>query len=108
MNFPLPFMNELIVCSYFLDCLNWIDQQDLTRHYYTYKGSLTTPPFFESVTWIVFRNPIYVSRRQVALFRDLTGNDVGKKILNNYRPIQEPKKTPAITFVRNCRVQSKL
>lgn len=85
-----------------------MEQQDLSRHYYTYKGSLTTPPYFESVTWIVYRNPVYVSRRQVAIFRDLNGSESGKKIVNNYRAVQVPKKAPAISFVRSCRVQSKL
>ena len=85
-----------------------MDQQDLSRHYFTYQGSLTTPPYFESVTWIVYRNPVYVSRRQVAVFRALNGNEAGKKIVNNYRPVQEPKKAPAVAFVRSCRLQSKL
>lgn len=85
-----------------------MDQQDLTRHYYTYRGSLTTPPYAESVTWIVYRNPVYVSRRQVAIFRGLSTNDPNKKMMNNYREIQVPSKPPAITFVRNCRVQSRL
>lgn len=85
-----------------------MEQQDLSRHYYTYKGSLTTPPYYESVTWIVYRNPIYVSRQQVAIFRELMGNEKDIRIVNNYRAVQVPKKTPAITFVRSCRVQSKL
>lgn len=85
-----------------------MDQQDLSRHYYTYKGSLTTPPYFESVTWIVYRSPVYISKRQVAIFRALNGNEAGKKIVNNYREVQVPKKAPEITFVRCCRVQSKL
>jgi carbonic anhydrase len=35
------------------------------RDYYTYKGSLTTPPCTESVNWFVFKNPITVSLNQV-------------------------------------------
>lgn len=85
-----------------------MEKQDLSRHYYTYKGSLTTAPYFESVTWIVYRTPIYVSQKQVAIFRELIGSEKQKKIVNNYRPVQVPKKTPNITFVRSCRVQSKL
>jgi carbonic anhydrase len=33
--------------------------------YWTYDGSLTTPPLLESVTWIVLKEPICVSPAQV-------------------------------------------
>lgn len=33
--------------------------------YWTYDGSLTTPPLLESVTWIVCKEPISVSSQQV-------------------------------------------
>lgn len=33
--------------------------------YWTYDGSLTTPPLLESVTWIVCKQPISVSSEQV-------------------------------------------
>lgn len=33
--------------------------------YWTYDGSLTTPPLLESVTWIVCKEPISVSAEQV-------------------------------------------
>lgn len=35
------------------------------KSYWTYLGSLTTPPFYESVTWIVFKDAIEVSAEQV-------------------------------------------
>lgn len=35
--------------------------------YWTYDGSLTTPPLLESVTWIVLKEPISVSPAQVPL-----------------------------------------
>lgn len=42
---------------------------DLTN-YYTYNGSLTTPPCSEVVTWIDFKEPIPLSHEQVrVLFR---------------------------------------
>lgn len=33
--------------------------------FYTYKGSLTTPPCSEVVTWIIFATPVPISFRQV-------------------------------------------
>lgn len=63
-----------------LDCLSWIGLQELSKHYYTYKGSLTTAPYFESVTWIIYRTPIYVSRGQV---RDACASGHAKKAFIN-------------------------
>lgn len=37
-------------------------------NYWTYDGSLTTPPLLESVTWIVLKDPISVSPAQVITF----------------------------------------
>lgn len=38
--------------------------EDMER-YYTYWGSLTTPPCSEAVTWILFPNPLPISGVQV-------------------------------------------
>ena len=38
------------------------------RSYFTYMGSLTTPPCSENVLWFVMKNPIYVSEEQVKNF----------------------------------------
>lgn len=38
------------------------------RRYYTYMGSLTTPPCSEGVQWVVMRQPVVVSAEQIELF----------------------------------------
>nr|ANJ59758.1 alpha carbonic anhydrase 3 [Corallium rubrum] len=53
--------------------------------YWSYPGSLTTPPLSESVTWVVFKKPIIVSSAQVAAFRELESDD-GEKVCQNFRP----------------------
>lgn len=52
------------------------------RTYYTYTGSLTTPPCTEEVQWFIFKNQIDVS---IKMIKDL------KKIMpaNNFRNVQE-------------------
>jgi len=48
--------------------------------YYTFSGSLTTPPCTEGVTWFVLANPVDVSAAQVSRF--------GKVYNGNARPVQ--------------------
>ncbi|KAL7733274.1 hypothetical protein ACLKA6_004774 [Drosophila palustris] len=55
-------------------------------NYYSYVGSLTTPPCAEEVVWIDFREPISISDDQLEKFRLLTENDDHLK--NNFRPTQ--------------------
>ncbi|KAI9584682.1 hypothetical protein GQX74_006577 [Glossina fuscipes] len=53
--------------------LGSVDRND----FYTYRGSLTTPPCSEAVTWIVFANILPISYSDVKKFwnlRDTTGN----------------------------------
>ncbi|XP_036998258.2 carbonic anhydrase 5A, mitochondrial isoform X2 [Artibeus jamaicensis] len=61
------------------------------RDYWTYPGSLTTPPLTESVTWIVLKKPIEVAASQLAEFRTLLFSALGEEqkiMVNNYRPLQ--------------------
>jgi carbonic anhydrase len=41
------------------------------RRYYTYMGSLTTPPCSEGVLWLVMQQPLAVSARQIDIFSRL-------------------------------------
>jgi carbonic anhydrase len=51
-----------------------IDPQQLLpadRRYYTYMGSLTTPPCSEGVLWVVMQRPVSVSAAQIDVFARL-------------------------------------
>ncbi|EGV93503.1 Carbonic anhydrase 2, partial [Cricetulus griseus] len=62
--------------------------------YWTYPGSLTTPPLLECVTWIVLKEPITVSSEQMSQFRKLSFNAEGEPeehMVDNWRPAQPLK-----------------
>lgn len=43
-----------------------MDSDDLQEgNYVTYKGSLTTPPYTECVTWIIYEKPVHIGTEQV-------------------------------------------
>jgi carbonic anhydrase len=50
------------------------------RGYYTFDGSLTTPPCTEHVRWFVLKSPVQASARQVQQF--------ATRYSHNARPIQ--------------------
>lgn len=86
------------------DTLTWKDNFDLscllpknTSNYWTYLGSLTTPPCYESVTWVVFEEPIEFSEAQMMKLRALNSFSKGEEapndelaghIVSNFRPPQ--------------------
>lgn len=51
-----------------------------TKKYFTYAGSLTTPPCTDNVTWILLSKRVHASAAQLQAFRDVVGN--------NFRPLQ--------------------
>lgn len=66
--------------------------RDLTNvvdfgEYFAYHGSLTRPPCFNTVQWIVLKNKVKIHPSQVSSFRALEGFD-GQPMTRNWRPIQ--------------------
>ncbi|KAK3085430.1 hypothetical protein FSP39_003195 [Pinctada imbricata] len=59
--------------------------KDDTSRYWTYLGSLTTPPLYESVTWTVFDDVMEISQEQMDALRSIK-NSSDCCIVNNYRP----------------------
>ena len=59
--------------------LNQLLPQD--RRYYTYMGSLTTPPCSEGVLWLVLQQPVPISPQQIDIFARLYPM--------NARPVQQ-------------------
>ena len=55
--------------------------------YFTYKGSLTTPPLTECVTWLVMADPLLVSKTELDYLYNLRRPRDMKLIGQNYRPI---------------------
>ena len=61
--------------------LNPADLLPSEQAYYTYMGSLTTPPCSEDVQWVVLRHPVAASPEQIELF--------GRLYTDNIRPLQQ-------------------
>eukprot|EP01060_Flectonema_neradi_P012439 TRINITY_DN19253_c0_g1_i1.p1 TRINITY_DN19253_c0_g1~~TRINITY_DN19253_c0_g1_i1.p1 ORF type:complete len:376 (+),score=48.62 TRINITY_DN19253_c0_g1_i1:77-1129(+) len=63
--------------------LNPIDVFPGSRDFFTYKGSLTTPPCNEGVSWYVLKEPVTMSASQLARIRDRMGLDQEQQYLRD-------------------------
>jgi carbonic anhydrase len=63
------------------ESINLSDGLTKKSAYYTYPGSLTTPPCTENVTWIILKKSAKMTSEQYDAFRGILGND--------FRPLQD-------------------
>merc|ERR1719219_3221593 len=59
----------------------------LMDEYFHYHGSLTTGTCDEAVNWIVFKNPLAFTTKDLRALQTIRGLD-GKIVKNNFRPTQ--------------------
>ena len=61
-----------------------------TSEYFSYHGSMTRPPCYNTITWIVFKDKLKVNHDQLESLRGLE-DKLGRSIVKNYRPLQPLK-----------------
>ncbi|XP_056004511.1 nacrein-like protein [Ostrea edulis] len=70
-----------------------LDVLPFDKRFYTYAGSLTTPPCYETVQWIVFKCPIMVSRGAFEALRHVEdSHEEPLHTLGVRRPLQRNKR----------------
>ncbi|KAJ8035887.1 Carbonic anhydrase 14 [Holothuria leucospilota] len=74
----------------FRETLRKLLPQDVSQ-FFRYDGSLTTPTCNEVVVWTVYKNPVWISMRQMSSFRRLMKtyqNEPPQPLRDNFRPVQ--------------------
>ncbi|XP_072939723.1 carbonic anhydrase 13-like isoform X2 [Epargyreus clarus] len=85
------------------ESLAFMNRDDLNvGNYVTYKGSLTTPPFTECVTWILYEKPVQIGNEQLSLLRQLEGPD-NSLIDRNVRPTQKHPPGHSVIYVKQLK-----
>ncbi|KPL96889.1 glycosyl transferase [Sarcoptes scabiei] len=73
--------------------LNLLIPDRHSPNYWFYLGSLTTPPFSESVLWFVMKTPIRASESQIVAFRQLYSRERNEHsnhlVDENFRDVQD-------------------
>jgi carbonic anhydrase len=71
------------------DSINLIDAFPSDKKYYTYTGSLTTPPCSQGIDWIIIKEPMEISSEQIKKFSDIhPDNSRPTQPLNNREVIE--------------------
>ncbi|CAG5041451.1 unnamed protein product [Parnassius apollo] len=87
------------------ESLAWMDREELSSgNYVTYKGSLTTPPYTECVTWIIYEKPVQIGAEQLGLLRQLEGPDC-IPIERNVRPTQRHPPGHSVIYVKQVKAK---
>jgi carbonic anhydrase len=71
--------------------INAADLLPADHGYYTFEGSLTTPPCSENVTWLVLKQPLPVSAGEIAEFSKLYSDDARPTQPLNDRLVKETR-----------------
>jgi carbonic anhydrase len=71
--------------------INLKDLLPASTGYYTFAGSLTTPPCSEGVTWYVLNTPVSISEAQLEVFAKKYKHDARPLQATNHREILESK-----------------
>lgn len=87
-NLPKKVNKENAPASVSIDVAKLLPEQ---RAYYTFTGSLTTPPCSEGVTWFVLKSPIEMSAGQIARFAKVHDMNARPVQPLNGRPVQASK-----------------
>ncbi len=62
----IQYKGEKVDFSDKIDPAKFLPDKAADSKFFTYDGSLTTPPLLESVTWVVFEKPMQISEAQVS------------------------------------------
>jgi len=71
--------------------INAADLLPTENGYYTFSGSLTTPPCSENVTWFVLKRPVTVTKKEIKQFAKLYRHDARPTQPLNDRVVLESK-----------------
>lgn len=81
-----PHKQGKVHTSHLVNAANLLPQ---SQHFYSYKGSLTTPPYTEGVRWLIFREVVEASAEQIKTFKALEGENIRANQLLFNRVVEE-------------------
>lgn len=74
---------------------------NILTSFYTYSGSLTTPPCYQVVNWIVMSERLYLNAKQIEMFRNLYPPSHGEIEGQEHELSSSSETTPIMPNIRN-------